>query len=152
VARILTLACLAAVAGLLLAERLEKPVAHAVFKLGASSAFVLVALSLDATASVYGRWILAALALSWVGDAALLSRGGSAFLAGLGAFLISHLCFALAFRTGASSLDAFLVALVPELGVGIALDALRDLRGHHLPNSQHLQDTSTNGIRVSGCA
>jgi uncharacterized membrane protein YhhN len=117
----LALACLAAVAGLLLAERFARPVAHAVLKLGASSAFVLVALSLDAPASPYGRWILAALVLSWLGDAALLSRRPGAFLAGLGAFLIAHFCFALAFCTGAFSLDAFLVALAPALGVGIAL-------------------------------
>lgn len=120
-AQILTLTCLAAVAGLLLAERLEKPIARAVLKLGASSAFVLLALALDATASAYGRWILAALALGWLGDAALLSRRRGAFLAGLGAFLIAHLCFALAFCLGAFSVGAFVVALAPALGVGIAV-------------------------------
>lgn len=113
--------CFAAVAGLLVAERLARPVAHALLKLGASSAFVLVALSLDATSTVYGRWILAALALSWLGDAALLSRGRGAFLAGLGAFLIAHLCFALAFLTWAFSLGWFAVALLPALAVGIAV-------------------------------
>jgi len=120
-AQALTLICLAAVAGLLLAERFARPVAHVVLKLGASSAFVLVALSLDAPASAYGRWILAALALSWLGDAALLSRRPAAFLAGLGVFLIAHLCFALAFCSGAFSLEAFLVALAPAVGVGIAV-------------------------------
>lgn len=118
-AQILTLACLAAVAGLVLAERFARPVAHAVLKLGASSAFVFVALSLDSLASPYGRWIFAGLVLSWLGDAALLSRRPSAFLAGLGAFLIAHLCFALAFFTGAYSLAAFAVALAPALAVGI---------------------------------
>ncbi len=120
-AQALTLACLAAVAGLLLAERFARPFAHAVFKLGASSAFVLVALSLDAPASGYGRWILAALVFGWLGDAALLSRRRGAFLAGLGAFLIAHLCFALAFCLGAFSLAAFLVALAPALGFGIGV-------------------------------
>ena len=120
-AQALTLACLAAVAGLLLAEWFARPVAHAVLKLGASSAFVLVTLSLDAPASAYGRWILAALVLGWVGDAALLSRRGGAFLAGLGAFLVAHLCFALAFCVGAFSPEAFLVALAPALGVGIGV-------------------------------
>ena len=117
----LTLVCLAAVAGLLLTERFARPVAQAVFKLGASSAFVLVALSLSALASGYGRWILAALVLSWLGDAALLSRRSAAFLAGLGAFLLAHLCFALAFLLGRFSLEAFLVALVPALGLGVAV-------------------------------
>lgn len=120
-AQTLSLACLAAVVGLLLAERFARPVAHAVLKLSASSAFVLVALSLGAPASIYGRWILAALVLSWVGDAALLSRRHRAFLAGLGVFLIAHLCFALAFYAGALSLEAFVVALGPALLVGIAL-------------------------------
>jgi len=120
-AQALTLACLAAVAGLLLAERFARPVAHAVLKLSASLAFVLVALSLDALASGYGRWIVAALALSWLGDAALLSRRPGAFLAGLGAFLLAHLCFALAFCFGAFSLEAFLIALAPALGAGVAV-------------------------------
>jgi len=114
-----TFACLAGVAGVLPAERFARPVAHAVLKLGASAAFVFVALSLAAPASTYGRWILAALALSWVGDAALLSRRSGAFLTGLGAFLAAHLCFALAFFTGAFSAGAFVVALAPALGVGI---------------------------------
>ena len=120
-AQVLTLICIVAVTGLLVAERLARPVAHAVFKLGASSAFVLVALSLDATASVYGGWILAALALGWLGDAALLSRRRGAFLAGLGVFLIAHLCFAVAFCTGAFSVGAFVVSLAPALVVGIVV-------------------------------
>lgn len=120
-AQILTLACLAAVAGLLLAERTGKPAAHGVLKLGASSAFVLVALSLDAAASNYGRWLLAALAVSWLGDAALLSRRRSAFLGGLAAFLVAHLCFAFAFFAGALSVPVFVAALVPALVVGIAI-------------------------------
>lgn len=82
---------------------------------------MLVAVSLDAGGSAYGRWILAALVLGWVGDAALLSRRRGAFLAGLGAFLVAHLCFALAFTTGEFSLGAFVVALVPTLGFGIGV-------------------------------
>lgn len=120
-AQILTLICLAAVAGLLVAERLSRPVARALFKLGASSMFLLVAVSLDATASGYGRWVLAALTLSWLGDAALLSRRRGAFLAGLGAFLVAHLCFTLAFLTWAFSPGWFAVALLPALAVGVVL-------------------------------
>ena len=120
-AQALTLACLVAVAGLLLAERLAWPVARTVFKLGASSAFVPVALSLGARGSGYGRWVLAALALGWVGDAALLSRRRDAFLAGLGAFLVAHVCYAVAFVSGAFSLGAFGVALAPALGVGVVI-------------------------------
>jgi uncharacterized membrane protein YhhN len=125
---ILTLACLVTVAGLLLAERFARPLARAVCKMGASSAFVLVALSLDAMASMYGRAILAALALSWIGDAALVSRRRDAFLAGLAAFLLAHLCFALAFFVGAFPLVPFLVALAPALASGIPV--LRRLWPH----------------------
>ena len=120
-AQALTLVCLAAVAGLLLAERFARPVAYAVFKLGASTAFVLVSVSLGALGSGYGRWVLAALALSWVGDAALLSRRRDAFLAGLGAFLVAHVCYAAAFLVEAFSLVPFLVALAPALASGIPI-------------------------------
>lgn len=120
-AQALTVACLAAVAGLLLAERFAWPFVRAVFKLGASSAFVLVALSLGATDSAYGRWVLAALVLAWVGDAALLSRQRGAFLAGLGAFLLAHVCFSLAFFAEAFSIGALVVALAPALVTGIAI-------------------------------
>jgi uncharacterized membrane protein YhhN len=115
----LTLACLTAVAGLLLAERFAWPFARTVFKMGASSAFVLVALALDAPASIYGRLILAALVLAWLGDAVLVSRRRDAFLAGLGAFLLAHLCFALAVVVEAFPLAPFLVALAPALASGI---------------------------------
>ena len=120
-AQTLTLVCLAAVAGLLFAERFARPVAYGGFKLGASSAFVAVAVLLGAVGSVYGRWVLVALVLSWVGDAALLSRRRGAFLSGLGAFLLAHVCFAMAFFAGGFSGGAFGVALAPAIGVGVAI-------------------------------
>lgn len=117
-AQSLTLACLAALAGLLVAEKFEHAFARVACKLSASTAFVLVALLLGAGQSTYGRWILAALALGWLGDAFLLSARRSAFLAGLGAFLLSHLCFAAAFFSGAFSTAAFGAALVLSVGFG----------------------------------
>lgn len=117
----LTIICLAAFAGLLVPERFARSVARAAFKLSASSTFIPTALSLDATASVYGRWILAALALSWLGDATLLLRRRGAFFAGLGVFLVAHLCFALAFLAWAFSLGWFPVVLIPAIGVGVAV-------------------------------
>ncbi|MEZ4703148.1 MAG: DUF6454 family protein [Rhodothermales bacterium] len=49
--------------------------------------------------STYGRLILLALGLSWIGDGALLfDRRRAFFLAGLGAFLVAHLCFIAALR------------------------------------------------------
>jgi uncharacterized membrane protein YhhN len=103
---VLTAACGVAVAGLLAAERLGHGVAKAVCKTAASTAFVGLALSLHATGSAYGQAILAALALSWVGDVCLLSERSALFLSGLGFFLLGHLAFSAAFAAGALDLSA----------------------------------------------
>src|SRR5688572_11266615 len=100
VAQALSFTCLCATAGLVVAERNGKSLARGVFKMAASAAFVLVAVALGAVESTYGRWVLAALCLGLVGDALLLSQRTAAFLAGLGAFLASHVCFAVAFTVG----------------------------------------------------
>ena len=113
--------CVAAVAGLLVAEKLGKPVMRAACKLGASSSFVLVALLLGGHETLYGRLILGALALGWLGDALLLSNRIRLFLAGLTAFLLSHLCFTLAFVTGAFSMPALALGVVAGVGVGVAV-------------------------------
>lgn len=114
----LTWSCLACVAALLWAERAGSRGGRVLFKLGASSCFVAVALALGASGSGYGRWLLAALLLGWLGDAALLSRQSRAFLAGLGAFLLSHLCFALAFLGGPLSATAIGIASMAALAFG----------------------------------
>ncbi|MCA9654301.1 MAG: lysoplasmalogenase [Myxococcales bacterium] len=69
--------------------RLAKPVA--------STGFVATALAAGALEGPYGRAVLAALVLSWVGDVCLLSRRQGWFLAGLVAFLLGHLAFGVAF-------------------------------------------------------
>jgi uncharacterized membrane protein YhhN len=92
-------ACAAFVAGLLLAERRQARVARAVCKLGASSAFVVLALSLGAAATSYGKLVLVALLLSWAGDALLLSSAERVFFGGLVAFLLAHVAYAVAFWT-----------------------------------------------------
>jgi uncharacterized membrane protein YhhN len=126
----LTLACLACVAGLLLADRAGSAWGRVVLKLGASSCFVALALALGATGSRYGQWVLAALLLGWLGDALLLSRHPRAFLGGLGAFLLSHLCFGVAFLSGAVSGSAVTVACLAVAAFGTVV--LRWL-GPHLP-------------------
>ena len=105
-----TLVTTVCVAGLLLAEQAGSRLGRVLFKLAASSGFVAVGLVLGATGSRYGQWLLAALLLGWLGDALLLSRRPRAFLGGLGAFLLSHLCFALAFLSGAASGGAMALA------------------------------------------
>jgi uncharacterized membrane protein YhhN len=93
---LLVLAC-----GLLLALHLagmarDRPRWRTVGKLGASAAFLLLALAVGVD-TPFRRLVLGGLALSAVGDALLLSRRRSAFLAGLGAFLLAHLAYAAAF-------------------------------------------------------
>lgn len=70
---------------------------RATLKIMASTGFVIVALGAGALDSTYGRWILVGLGLSWIGDAALLGRSDRAFLLGLGAFLLGHLAYVVAF-------------------------------------------------------
>ena len=50
-----------------------------------------------AAGSLYGRAVLAALVLSWIGDVLLMSARSAVFLAGLGAFLLAHVAFGAAF-------------------------------------------------------
>ena len=60
-------------------------------------ALILVALTLDATDSSAGGWLLFALALGLLGDVMLLSDSVSRFKAGLAAFLVGHLGYLLCF-------------------------------------------------------
>ena len=89
--------CAFATLGLLWAEARHARAARAAFKTIASSAFVGVALAADATATPYGRLVLLALVLGWLGDVLLLAQRSAVFLAGLGAFLLAHLAYAWAF-------------------------------------------------------
>jgi uncharacterized membrane protein YhhN len=123
-----TVACIASVAVLLVVDRLGFTVWRVLAKLAASTAFVLVAISLGAHRSSYGQLILAALLLGWLGDAMLLSRAGWSFLGGLAAFLLSHLLFAAAFATGALSAQTMAVAAV--LAVAFGAVVLRWLMPH----------------------
>ena len=104
------------VVGLLLSERAGHRTGARICKPLASLGFVLLAWVLGASATAYGRWVLAALALSWLGDVLLLSRAAAVFLAGLGAFLLAHVCYALGFLG--------LGVAAPWLGVGGAGAAL----------------------------
>lgn len=117
----LTLACAACVLALIVADRRGSQPGRAVFKLGASTAFVALALALGALQSRYGQLVLGALVLGWLGDALLLSRRSGAFLAGLAAFLLSHGLFAAAFLSGALAWSAMGVALVLAMAVGTVL-------------------------------
>lgn len=87
-----------AVACLLVAEWADVAVARAAAKMAAASSFVALALERGALESDFGLVLLVGLVLCWIGDACLLSAGRSrAFLAGIGAFLLGHLAYAVAF-------------------------------------------------------
>lgn len=92
-----TLLTLAALALLLLGEAREHPPLVRVAKPLASTGFVAAALAAGALQTAYGQAVLAALLLSWVGDVCLLSRRQGWFLAGLGAFVLGHVAYGVAF-------------------------------------------------------
>jgi uncharacterized membrane protein YhhN len=113
--------CLACCAALVLAEYRAWPRAKAFFKVAASTAFVVLALQLGAPASTYGRWVLLALALSWIGDVLLLSSRDRPFLLGIASFLLAHVVFSLAFAqqptSAAGLLTGFVLMSLPGLAV-----------------------------------
>lgn len=110
--------CVLATLGLLWAEVRQARRARAAFKTIASTAFIAVALAADATATPYGRLILAALALSWLGDVLLLAQRSAVFLAGLGAFLLAHMAYAVAFAAGPLHHGALLGGAALMIAVG----------------------------------
>jgi uncharacterized membrane protein YhhN len=105
------LSCVA-VTALVLCDFRDFRAGRYLFKPLAAAAFVWLALSLDATATDYGKWLLAALLLCMVGDLFLMQDSERGFLAGLTAFLCGHLLFAVAFLQ------------LPANPVGLAVSAL----------------------------
>jgi uncharacterized membrane protein YhhN len=79
-------------------------------KLGASAAFLALALALGVEGP-FERAILGGLVLSAAGDALLLSRARPAFLGGLVAFLLAHVAYSVAFL-GVSRPSAWVAAAV----------------------------------------
>jgi uncharacterized membrane protein YhhN len=95
----LGVACMGSALVLVVAEWRSSPGVRVAAKVAASSAFVGAALLAGALDSRYGRLILLALALSWLGDLLLLSARSALFLAGIGAFFLAHVAFAAAFAS-----------------------------------------------------
>jgi len=82
---------------LLAAERKEDIAKRVVYKVIASTGFILTAVSGGAFESRYGVLILIGLALSWFGDVFLLWRTSRTFQAGLVSFLLAHVAYITAF-------------------------------------------------------
>jgi uncharacterized membrane protein YhhN len=90
--------------GLLVAEAREDQLVVWVCKPWASAGFVGVAVVCGAWGSAYGRAILIALVLAWLGDVLLIPHRDGTFLAGLASFLLGHVAFAIAFLLRGPSL------------------------------------------------
>lgn len=122
----------AAVAALVVADHLGSRLGVWLAKPLASSLFVAVALANGATASSYGWLVLAALALSWLGDVLLIPDDDRVFRAGVGAFGLAHVAYLAAFALrGIDPLRAALAALAAALAV---VAAARWLRPHVPPD------------------
>ena len=88
----------AALVIVLWAERLNRPLYNAIFKPIASLGFVAAAIAVGALNSVLGLVLFVSLVLSLAGDVFLIFKGKKrAFLAGIGAFLLSHVGYIVVF-------------------------------------------------------
>lgn len=90
--------CLAFAAANVLADSRGYKRLILITKIAASSAFLLLG-TLGLGTSNYGKFVVAALSFSWIGDLLLVSRTKTALISGIGAFLIAHLAYTVAFST-----------------------------------------------------
>jgi uncharacterized membrane protein YhhN len=104
-------------AGLLVAESKGPQRGTWATKPVASTGFLVAAVGAGALETAPGRVVVLGLALSMAGDVALIGRSRPAFLAGLGAFLLGHVAFAVAFALRTVEPTAALLGL---LAVGFA--------------------------------
>jgi uncharacterized membrane protein YhhN len=86
-----------------------------IFKPLAAAAFIWLALRLDATQTAYGTWLLAGLVFCALGDLLLMPDDDRSFLAGLGAFLIGHLLYSVAFLQLPVNPTGSLLSALPAL-------------------------------------
>ncbi len=84
-------------AGLLVSEWKGSHLGVYLTKVPASTCFVAAALVGGALDSSYGKMVLAALVLSWLGDLLLIPERKDTFLGGLVSFLLAHIGYAMAF-------------------------------------------------------
>ncbi|GGD08296.1 lysoplasmalogenase [Aquisalinus flavus] len=99
------LVCVAAAAGLTIAEMRGWHAGQWAFKPLASLMFVTQAVLLGAFGSLYGSLVLAALVLCLIGDVVLIIRDREAlFKAGIGVFLLGHIVYIAAFASAGLSL------------------------------------------------
>jgi uncharacterized membrane protein YhhN len=82
-------------------------------KVLAASAYIAAAMSLGATHSEYGYWLLAGMVLCWLGDVFLISvYSQRLFLVGLFSFLLGHIVYIGAFVIRGISQQTLLTSVV----------------------------------------
>jgi uncharacterized membrane protein YhhN len=90
---------------------------------------VAIALANGAAGTAYGRWVLGALVLAFVGDVLLVPEGaGATFLAGVAAFLAAHVAFSAAFvvrGVAAPAIEGGAFVFLPACVVGAVAFARR---------------------------
>jgi uncharacterized membrane protein YhhN len=106
-------------AALLASEVRDLAAGRAVAKVACSLGFVAVALA-GGVDGRYAALVLGALVLSVAGDALLLSRARLAFLAGLVAFLLAHVAYAVAFAPLSARPAWALAAVAATVGTVLA--------------------------------
>lgn len=122
--------CLLAGLSAAVAGALGRPAESGVLKMLAASAYVAFAVQLGAAGSTYGRLILAALLLCWLGDLLLIGTG-RLFLAGLAVFLLGHVAYTGAFLVRGVDIVPVGVGAVVMVAVGVSV--MRWLVGAELP-------------------
>ena len=109
-----------AAATMVICQLADASLPGAIAKMTASSAFVLLALSLGAQQTGYGRLVLLALMLSWIGDLALTGSTENLFLFGLASFLLAHVAYVSAFAFAGINLKWMISALLPIALISLA--------------------------------
>ena len=113
--------CIAAAFGCVIADRKKLHATAVAAKVTASTCFVLLAFFVGAAETGYGRAIITALLLSWLGDVLLLSQRSPFLLAGIAAFFLAHIGFAIAFAMNKISTPILAVSLTAGVVAGILL-------------------------------
>lgn len=104
-----------AVSALVVADLKQFRPGRYLFKPLAAAAFIWLALTLGATASTYGSWLLAGLLCCLAGDLLLMPDDERCFLAGLISFLCGHLLYAMAFLQLPLNFTGLAVGALPAL-------------------------------------
>jgi len=99
-----------------------------VAKAAASVGFLVTAYEAGCLSTEHGQAIFVGLCLSWFGDVFLLSKARPWFLAGLVAFLLGHVAYAVAFFV--RGVDPLALAVVAAALLGSAAVVWRWLSGH----------------------